>query len=117
MIKVSTRLVIVIGHYAIKIPLDKRGWLQGINEAYLWKKYPNQGKLVPMVWGWKGLVIQRRAYPLKDFKTKYAEILKREIWELNISNCDLYNPKNWGVYKGNVVLLDYGITERVSTMY
>ena len=117
MIKVSTRLVIVIGHYAIKIPLDKRGWLQGINEAYLWRKYKDQAKLVPVVWSGFGVVVQRRAYPLKEFKMKYAEILKREIWELNVTYCDLHNPKNWGVYKGNVVLLDYGITEQVSTMY
>jgi len=51
------------------------------------------------------------------FKGKYVLAVKKRIPELDINGCDLYNPANWGIYRGNIYLLDYGITERVSRMY
>ena len=115
-IRFSTRLVFLIGNYAVKIPIDRRGWLQGINERELWNKYKSSN-LVPLVWGLGGIVCQRRAQSLPEFKDDYAILLKQQIPELDIDNCDLYCPANWGKYNDSVVLIDYGIDENISKMY
>jgi len=47
-VKVSTRVVFLIGRYAVKIPIDRRGWLQGLNERKLWRKYGYQSNLIPV---------------------------------------------------------------------
>lgn len=116
-VKVSTRVVFLIGRYAVKIPIDRRGWLQGLNERKLWRKYGYQSNLIPVKWSCGGVVIQQRATPMDRFKGKYVLAVKKRIPELDINGCDLYNPANWGIYRGNIYLLDYGITERVSKMY
>jgi len=115
-IRLSTRLVLLTRKYAVKIPLDKRGWLQGVNEVKLWNKY-NSPNLVPVVWNMGGIVCQKKAYKPYNFRSEYVEIVKKDIPELNVTRCDLYNPNNWGVYNGRLVLVDYGITEEVSKMY
>lgn len=117
-IRISTRVVLLVGSYAIKIPVDRRGWLQGLNEIYLYDKYACIGQLAPLVWWVGGVVVQRRCKPLPVRLVKYyARRIKENIPELNVRLCDLYQPNNWGVYRGKVVLLDYGITEEVSRMY
>lgn len=117
-IRISTRVVLLVGSYAIKIPVDRRGWLQGLNEIYLYDKYSCTGWLAPLVWWVGGVVVQRRCKPLPARLIKwYARRIKEEIPELNVRLCDLHQGHNWGVYKGRVVLLDYGITEEVSRMY
>lgn len=102
--------------YAVKIPIDRRGWLQGINERKLWSKY-HSPNFVPIVWGFGGIVCQARAGKLSMLREHNVELIKQQIPELNIVNCDLHNVDNWGVYDGGVVLVDYGITEEVSKMY
>jgi len=37
--KYSTRLVIILKNVVIKIPISRRGYLQGINEKMIWDKY------------------------------------------------------------------------------
>lgn len=115
-IRISTRVVFLTKRYAVKIPIDRRGWLQGINERKLWSKYKSPN-LVPLVWGFGGIVCQKRASKPSTFRTKYVAHIKREIPELDVLNCDLYNNENWGIYKGRLVLIDYGITEQISKMY
>ena len=117
MIKISTRLVILIFGYAIKIPFDKRGYLQGKNEAKIWAKYNKYCDLAPLVWECFGVVCQKRCSKLEVFDSCAVTELKALISEFNIDNCDLYNKHNWGMYKGIQVLLDYGIDERISKMY
>ena len=39
MIKYSTRLVIVLSDIVIKIPINRKGYLQGLNESKMWNKY------------------------------------------------------------------------------
>ena len=120
-IKISTRVVFLIGKYAIKIPIDRRGYLQGKNEGELYKKYKRYPYLAPLVWEKFGIVCQKRCRELSPFETKYmhksVKKLKEKIPELNIDNCDLWNKDNWGWYEYSMVLLDYGIDEKISKMY
>jgi len=115
-ILVSTRVVFLTKRYAVKIPIDRRGWLQGINERKLWCKYQSPS-LVPVVWGFGGIVCQKRASKASRYRSLPVDAIKREIPELNVKYCDLYNKENWAMYNGRLVLIDYGITERVSKMY
>ena len=48
-IKISTRVVFLIGKYAIKIPVSKRGYLQGKNEAKIYTKYKRYPYLAPLL--------------------------------------------------------------------
>jgi len=116
-IKYSTRIVILTNTKAIKIPISRRGWLQGINEQKLWDKYQHTNLLVPLVWSWHGIVCQERAYSSKIIDWNYPLEIKKRIPELQIDNCDLFKPEQWGLYKGRIVLLDYGITPTVAKMY
>ena len=116
-IKLSTRLVIITRFYAVKIPIDLRGWMQGRNEVKLWSKYGHRERFVPLIWSIGGIVCQPKV-PLYTGKIwSHATSIKNRIPELNIGNCDLYCQENWGVYEGEVMLLDYGISHRVSKMY
>ena len=115
-IKISTRLVFITNRYVVKIPIDRRGWLQGINERKLWSKYQSTN-LVPTLWGLGGIVCQPKASKPSNFRPYDVKKIKRKIPELNVTNCDLYNIDNWGTYNDDLVLVDYGITEEISKMY
>ena len=115
-IHISTRVVFLTKRYAVKIPIDRRGWLQGINERKLWSKYQSPN-LVPVVWSCGGIVCQKRASKASQFRLLPVDAIKREIPELDILCCDLYNKENWAMYDGRLVLIDYGITEQISKMY
>lgn len=116
-IKASTRLVILTKKYALKIPFDKRGFLQGKNEAYIWNKYKHTGFFAPLIWQFFGIVCQRRCHEVDDFDLFMVLEIKENIKEFDFLNCDLFNQDNWGLYLGRQVLLDYGINERISKMY
>ena len=115
-IRISTRVVFITKRYVLKIPIDRRGWLQGINERKLWSKYQSTN-LVPTLWGLGGIVCQPKASKPSTFRTRDVKRIKQEIPELNVTNCDLHNIDNWGTYNGSIVLVDYGITEEISKMY
>ncbi len=116
-IKMSTRLVVLTKTKAFKIPLDRRGWLQGINEGKVWKDYKRSGYLAPLLWSFGGFVCMRRIAPTNEIPSQLVAIIKATIPAFDITNCDLYRLENWGEYRGSRVLLDYGIDERISTMY
>ena len=67
MIKIiwSTRIVILTENFALKIPIDKRGWLQGKNEKVVWDVYKHSNFLAPLRWEWFGIVCQERCEPLQ----------------------------------------------------
>jgi len=119
MIKIfwSTRLVILTKNFVLKIPIDRRGWLQGKNEKQVWSQYKHSNFLAPLRWERFGIVCQERCEPIKAIDENIVKKVKWYIPRFDIDNCDLYNPLNWGFYRGNRVLLDYGIDERVSKMY
>ena len=121
MIRISTRVVFIFKGFVIKIPISYRGYLQGKNEKYIWNKYKNLKILAPLKWERFGIICQERCFDVKlkygFFDISYVSLIKKLIPELNIKKCDLYNHKNWGVYNNYIVLLDYGINQRISEMY
>jgi hypothetical protein len=117
MIKISTRLVVMGKSKVLKIPVDYRGYLQGKNEGKLWEEYKYKNILQPVIWECFGIVLQKRAEPVESISTSNVKKIKSIIKQLDINNCDLHNPENWGMYKGKLLLLDYGIDEKISKMY
>lgn len=117
-IKISTRLVLIFNKVVIKIPISKRGYLQGKNEKTLWTKYYNDNILAELYWEKLGIVCMKKYNPLNRLPNNYVKWIKIKIPELNIINCDLYNIKNWGQNETlNPILIDYGINEYISTLY
>lgn len=118
-IKLSTRLVLVLRNIVIKIPLSKRGYLQGKNEKQLYDKYKETGMIGELYSERFGIVVMKR-YPVCSRIPQWVVAgIKKDIPELNVINCDLYNVKNWGMdHDGfGFILIDYGINEEVSKMY
>ena len=116
-IKVSTRLVFILQNIVIKIPLSRRGYLQGKNEKVLWNKYNHLNVLGEFKWGCLGIVCMKRYEPINQVHHLDVFRIKNNIDELNIINCDLHNVKNWGQGDTRHVLIDYGINEYISTLY
>ena len=116
--KISTRIVFIFKTFVIKIPLDKRGYLQGKNEKELWDKYSHTKYLGELYWEKFGIVCMKK-YTVCKIKLPPIVIqnIKTNIKELNIDNCDLNNPKNWAIENNHFVLIDYGINETISKMY
>lgn len=115
MIRFSSRLVFILPKVVIKILIDKRGYLQGKNESALYRKYKNTKMLGRLISEFCGVVIMERYNPLgSKLNEDIVKKIKQTIAELNIENCDLYNPDNWG--EGHI-LIDYGVNERISKLY
>ena len=117
MFKYSTRFVIVLKDIVIKIPISRRGYLQGINEKKIWDKYKDLGLLAELKWMYLGVVCQKRYSTVKSIPDRVVLYAKKAIPEFNIPNCDLYNPPNWGAEDNQYILLDYGINERITKLY
>lgn len=113
----STRFVIVLKNKVIKIPLDKKGYLQGLNEKNIWDKYNKIAPLAKMKWSFLGIVCQKRYKTIESIPDKNVLSIKKIIPEFNIKNCDLYNYENWGIENNKFILLDYGINQYISTLY
>jgi hypothetical protein len=114
MIKISTRLVLILPKIVIKIPIDKRGYLQGKNESKLYKIYKHTNLLGKLIIEFCGIVIMKKYKVANEVCEKDVSNIKKTISELNIDNCDLYNPKNWAE---NNLLIDYGINDYISKLY
>ena len=116
-IKYSTRLVIILNNVVIKIPLNKRGYLQGLNEKKIWYKYNKVTILAELKWIFAGIVCQKKYDTIESIPKKVVNRNKKLMPEFNFNNCDLYNPKNWGVNGKKYVLLDYGVNEYIASLY
>lgn len=116
-IRISTRVVFLIGKYAIKIPIDRRGWLQGKNESRRWEEFGGFGILNPVLWSWNGIIIQKRIKEIKKIPPGFIRAVRTWIPEMCFPNCDLQNPRNWGTDGLRILLLDYGIDEEIARMY
>ena len=114
MIKISTRLVLILPKIVIKFPIDKRGYLQGKNESNLYKNYKHTNLLGKLIIEFCGIVIMKKYKVANEVSEIDVSKIKKTISELNISNCDLYNPENWS---DNHLLIDYGINEHISKLY
>ncbi len=103
-----TRIVWLIGPYAIKIPNPRYGWdkfLRGLLSnmtEYRFTPLAEKFNLTPVIWSlWGGwLNIQLRCEPITD----------EEFSRLNESDwmtCD-FKRENFGKLNGRILLLDYG---------
>ena len=116
-IKYSTRVVIILKNVVIKIPLSKRGYLQGINEKVIWNKYKKIGLLAELKFMFFGVVCQKRYKPVKQVPNKIVFQIKELIPEFDFDNCDLYKAENWGIENKEYILLDYGINQKIANLY
>jgi hypothetical protein len=117
-IKYSTRLVILFDNIVIKIPLSKRGYLQGLNEKEIWDKYSKLGILAELKWMYFGVVCQKRYdKELLTIPNIVVRRIKEKIPEFDFSGCDLHNAENWGMEGKNYILLDYGINKHIANLY
>lgn len=117
-IKMSTRMVFIFKSFVIKVPLSRRGYLQGKNEGKLYHKYKDTRRLAQLRWERFGIVCMKKYDVCISIPPSVVRHYKNTMDELNVVNCDLHNPKNWGLRDNKFyILLDYGITEQVSKMY
>ena len=116
-IRISSRVVILTPQRVYKFPVNRRGWLQGINERAAWDEHKESGYLAPLIWSFGGVVCMQRVRPTQYVPPQMVLNVKMQIPALNIANCDLWNVANWGEYQNRRVLLDYGISEQVAAMY
>lgn len=115
--KYSTRFVIVFDNVVVKIPLSRRGYLQGLNEKKIWDKYYYLDLLAELKWMYMGIVCQKRYNIAKLIPNGAVEYTKELIPEFDFDNCDLYNPANWGIDGKKYILLDYGINKHIASLY
>lgn len=117
-VKYSTRLVFVFKKIVIKIPICRKGFLQGYNEMKIWDKYKDIAPLAELKWMCLGVVCQKKYdSDLLIFPQIEVYNIKKLIPEFDFDNCDLYNPQNWGLEGNKYILLDYGINEHISKLY
>lgn len=118
MIKVSTRVVLIFDDYVLKFPISLRGYLQCVQESYIWNKYKHLGLLGELYSFKYGIIKMKRYKPIKEVYHLNVFNIKNNIEELNIIMCDLYKKSNWGMDEnGKHILIDYGINEEISKMY
>ena len=116
-IEYSTRVIIILKNIVIKIPISRKGYLQGINENKIWDKYKHLDLLAELKWMHLGVVCQKRYTTVRSIPDRVVLYAKKEIPEFNIPNCDLYNYENWGIEGKKYILLDYGVNEYIASLY
>jgi hypothetical protein len=116
-LKYSTRIVILFDNVVIKIPLSRRGYLQGINEKKIWDKYKNITSLAELKWMFMGIVCQKRYDAVQSIPNIVVRGIKSKVPEFDFDNCDLHNSKNWGIENKEYILLDYGINKHIACLY
>ncbi len=117
MIKISTRFVILLSNIVLKFPLDRRGYLQSKNEKLIWDKYKNTRILGTLHWEFLGIICMKRYKSVQSIPSSTVLLAKSTIKEFDIPRCDLYNSDNWGQENKQIYLIDYGITQYISTLY
>tara|TARA_R110000737_G_scaffold222896_1_gene238022 strand:- start:204 stop:569 length:366 start_codon:yes stop_codon:yes gene_type:complete len=117
MIKYSTRLVIIFKNIVVKIPISRKGYLQGLNEKKIWDKYSDVTYLAELKWMWMGIVCQKKYDVVSSVPDSVVISNKKLIPEFDFNNCDLYNPDNWGIDNNIYILLDYGVTAYIASLY
>jgi hypothetical protein len=117
MIKISTRLVILLPNIVLKFPLGRRGYLQSKNEKVMWNKYKTTYPLGVLYWEFLGIVCMKRYKSINEIPRSTVMLVKSIIKEFDIDRCDLYNSDNWGTENELYYLIDYGISQYISTLY
>ena len=116
--KYSTRLVIILKNIVIKIPINRKGYLQGLNEKKIWDKYNSIVYLAELKWMFMGIVCQKKYdTELLVVPNIVVRRIKSIVKEFDFDNCDLYNTENWGMEGKEYILLDYGINKYIASLY
>ena len=115
--KYSTRIVFLLKNIVIKIPISRRGYLQGLNEKKICNKYNHTNSLAELKWMFMGIVCQKRYNTIESIPNRVVEHNKALMPEFNFDNCDLYNSANWGIEGKKYILLDYGVNEYIASLY
>lgn len=113
-----TRIVFLVGPYAIKVPKPKiwrhflLGLLSNMNEKSQWDISLITGKseyLCPVVWmcfgGW--VLVMKRCEPYPSLKEDWDLFKEKIIKHLEVHEGD-DKPTNYGIFEGRLVKLDYG---------
>jgi hypothetical protein len=115
--KYSTRFVILFKNIVVKIPICRKGLLQGYNEKKIWNKYKYKAPLAELKWMFLGIVCQKRYLSIDAIPHLEVEKIKKVITEFNFNNCDFGNYENWGKNDKEYILLDYGNCSYVASLY
>jgi hypothetical protein len=113
----SSRFVIIIHKWAIKIPFNKCGIEQSINEKKLWDKY-ERWPLNPIIKSFGTINIFPKTREIKNVDLQpiikeTEEIISELIFEWG----DLRRKENWGELNGKIVLIDYGLNTDIEKKY
>ncbi len=109
--------MIIFQKFVVKIPLNKKGILQGFNEKKIFEKYQGIAPLARINWFFCGVVCQKRYKQTKELPDFEVFKIKKLIPEFDFDNCDFFNCENWGKDGEVFVLLDYGNSEFVASLY
>ena len=115
--KYSTRFVIIFKNFVIKIPICRKGFLQGCNEQKIWNKYKHKAPLAELKWVFLGVVCQKRYTTINEVPPSEVFKIKKIIPEFDFENCDFWNYENWGKDGKEYILLDYGNNPYVASLY
>lgn len=112
----SSRLVILCGPVALKLPRDQRGRQCNQFEAGIWERnhnHPSRGpRLCPVLWSHpEGHVLIMRAAEPVPAGTDMSPVLVEDWWNYLAGEDDDWpcEPKDedWGMLDGRVVAVDY----------
>ena len=114
----SSRIVFLIGRYAIKFAYSINGMMQNKNEGFIWSKYHHEN-LCPIIFGNRFFVVMKRASPSTQLPpiSKINRLLS-DIPELIINgHHDIGQPSNWGLIGKKDVFFDYGLNQIIKDCY
>jgi len=117
------RTVIAFSNVVVKIPRNIRGIEQCKAEIFIWKKYKHS-RLCPILFNIGPVILMRRAsFPgmvnVKKLENMFR-LLTHEVKELLLEKGnpgDFRFKENWGILGDRYVMVDYGLTQKISDKY
>jgi hypothetical protein len=116
----SSRLVLLIGSVAIKLPFNRCGIEQSKQEIKTWEKYKSRPfnrirkTFGPIIISDRCSKVTREEFPFFDL---YVDQLEIEYPELKFEYGDIHNPDNWGWICGELVIVDYGLNLEIEKKF
>ena len=116
----SSRIVFLIGKWAVKIPINKCGIEQSQQEIKTWNKYKSKpfNKIISKI-GFITIHQKAKAVDLTNFKLFRDRIVEYEknYPELKFKRGDIYRHENWGIVNNEFVIIDYGLNIDIENKY
>lgn len=121
--------------YVLKLSKFRGGYKQCETENYIYHNVQQHLKkyLCPVVWYKEDMIIMRKAIPLaKERKEKHKNVFRRlgiseedtlyiNIEELvktfNLLYGDIKSLSSWGILDNQIILIDYGCTNKIFRKY